>query len=98
MTFAFLGYLYKYTAYNMTEVDYIALNKYCMINGAKYGLSKMDCEDVLHDTCVHILENSIPPEDYRWCAVKFMGKFREKRNRESGRQISTTYFEKKGEL
>tara|TARA_Y100001963_G_scaffold120289_1_gene168140 strand:+ start:157 stop:423 length:267 start_codon:yes stop_codon:yes gene_type:complete len=71
----------------ITEVKYYELKDYCLYHGMNYGIKKIDCEDILHDACVYILENNITPNDYKWCILKFIGKYRERRHREGTREV-----------
>ena len=75
----------------MTEMQYLELKDYCLLNGAKYGITKIDCEDILHDACLYILEENVMPNDYKWCVSKYIGKYRERRNRESKREAKISY-------
>ena len=69
----------------MTEKEYLVLkNKIWYV---------ADCEDILHDACVHIVEHITPPEDYTRILYKYLGKYRERRHREGKRDDKATKLE-----
>ena len=45
---------------SFNELQYEELKDYTLYNGCKMGLLKADCEDILHDTLLRILEEDIP--------------------------------------
>ena len=48
----------------MTEKEYLVLKNKIWYVASGHGFDNYDCEDILHDACVHIVEHITPPEDY----------------------------------
>ena len=78
----------------MTEMEYQELKDRIMYLGAGHGFARMDCEDILHDACVLILEHSIDKPEWKSILYKYMGKHRERRHREGKRQVEEYYIDK----
>lgn len=72
----------------MTEKQYTQLRNRALYRGYLYGFSVMDCEDILHDSCLHIVYEKTPENQWGKILYKYIGKYRERRHRESKRQIS----------
>ena len=78
----------------MTEMDYQELKDKVMYLGAGHGFAKMDCEDILHDAIVHILEYEIAKSEWKGILYKYIGKYRERRHREGRRQVEEYNIDK----
>ena len=77
----------------MTEKEYMNLKNAATYAGLSHGFTIMDCEDILHDTCVHIIENASDSVEWKRLLYKYIGKHREKRNRESKRTTTEDTYE-----
>ena len=67
------------------ETEYEHLRSKVFVRGAKYYFSRQDCEDLLHDVVVEVLENSLHPEDYCEAISRVLGKTRTERSRRRSR-------------
>tara|TARA_R100001163_G_C4978164_1_gene135373 strand:+ start:207 stop:452 length:246 start_codon:yes stop_codon:yes gene_type:complete len=77
----------------MTEKEYMNLKNAATYAGLSHGFTIMDCEDILHDTCVHIIEHGNESTEWKRLLYKYIGKYREKRNRESKRNTTEVTLE-----
>jgi|TARA_R110002020_G_scaffold46492_1_gene132213 hypothetical protein len=77
----------------MTEKEYLVLKNKIWYVASGHGFDNYDCEDILHDACVHIVEHITPPEDYTRILYKYLGKYRERRHREGKRDDKATKLE-----
>ena len=70
---------------NELETEYEHLRSKVFVRGATYYFSRQDCEDLLHDVVIEILENSLHPEDYCEVISRVLGKTRTERSRRRSR-------------
>jgi hypothetical protein len=72
---------------NMNPEEYRKLKGYVYKHATLHGFKPQDCDDILHDALLYIIEYNINPIDYYKIIWKYIGKHRERRNRESKRQV-----------
>ncbi len=80
---------------SMQHKDYQQLRAYTYKRASMFDFTHQDSEDIPHDALLDQLESG---DDIYKLIWKHIGKHRERRHRESKRQISMTHFEKKGEV
>ena len=67
------------------ETEYEHLRSKVFVRGAKYYFSRQDCEDLLHDVVVEILESQVHPESYCDAVSTVLGRWRTERSRRRSR-------------
>lgn len=72
---------------NLVEL-YPTIQRMVASAGAAHYIQKADCEDIIQDVCVDILEQDIPPSGYRDAVYKRVGQYRRDRSRERARRVS----------
>lgn len=71
----------------ISNEDYHKFRLYVIKHATLYDFKVQDCDDILHDALLHILENNTPVLDYYKIFWKYIGKHRERRYREGKRQL-----------
>ena len=72
---------------NITPEDYNKLRLYVYKHATIHGFKAQDCDDILHDALLYMIEYNIPTVVKYKIVWKYIGKYRERRNRESKRQV-----------
>ena len=72
---------------NITPEEYNKLRLYVYKHATMHGFKLQDCDDILHDALLYIIEYDKKPIDYYKVIWKYIGKYRERRNREGKRQV-----------
>ena len=69
------------------ESEYENLRGKVFVRAARDGFSRPDCEDILHDIVVEILENQLVPEEYTTTVLKVLGRWKRERSRRMTRGV-----------
>lgn len=69
------------------EQEYEGLRGKVFVRAARDGFSRQDCEDILHDLVVEILESQLVPEEYPTTLLKVLGRWRRERSRRLTRGV-----------
>ena len=62
------------------ELEYERLKARIHVRAVRYGFSRCDVEDILHDAIVIILENSLRPDEYYEAISKALSRARHRRH------------------
>lgn len=71
----------------ISDTNYHQLRLYVIKHATLHGFKVQDCDDIFHDALLHMVEYNIPAIDRYKIIWKYIGKHRERRHRESKRQV-----------
>lgn len=77
----------------MTDLEYNELMAYGLNAGARHGLCKSECEDIVHDAIIKIYEQGIVPCEWKTKVSSELGNYfnNRRRNRETVSLEDITY-------
>lgn len=71
----------------MTDEQYRDIEARTRKAASSHYIQKQDVDDIVQDIAVDVMTNDVPPNEYSTVISKHLGKFRQRRDRETDRLV-----------